>query len=103
MVADSPLPKRLKAARLHKGLSQKALGIAAGMDEFGASARVNQYERGVHAPSYNVSRQLARALDVPTAYLYADDEFDANLLLATHSLGREERRKLLAELQQAGR
>lgn len=45
--------KRLKEARLAKGLSQKKLGIAAGIDEFTASPRMNQYERGVHIPDYS--------------------------------------------------
>jgi len=40
-MAVSPLPKRLKEARLAAGLSQKQLGIAAGIDEFSASPRCN--------------------------------------------------------------
>lgn len=35
--------KRLKDARQLHGLSQKGLGIAAGIDEFVASARINRY------------------------------------------------------------
>lgn len=47
-MAKSPVAKRLKEARLAARLSQKSLGIAAGMDEFSASARMNQYETGKH-------------------------------------------------------
>jgi len=77
---DSPLPMRLKAARLAKGLSQKALGIAAGMDEFSASPRMNHYERGRHAPDFVTLRRLARVLDVPTAYFYTEEEWIADWL-----------------------
>lgn len=97
--AANPLPKRLKAARQEAGLSQKALGIAAGVDEFVASARMNQYERGVHAPDYTMTKRLARALSVPTAYLYADDDADAELLLAFRGLSETARRKLLKSLR----
>src|SRR5262249_47548553 len=46
---DTPLfARRLKAARLGAGLTQEALGVQAGIDEFSASARINQYERGKH-------------------------------------------------------
>jgi len=78
---DSPLPLRLKNARLAKGLSQKALGIAAGMDEFSASPRMNHYERGRHAPDFSALRRLARVLEVPTAYFYAEEEWLAEWLI----------------------
>lgn len=93
--ATNPIPKRLKTAREHAGLSQKALGIAAGVDEFVASARMNQYERGVHSPDYTMAKRLARVLRVPTAYLYADDDADAQMLLVFNALSKSARRKLL--------
>ncbi|KTC81709.1 helix-turn-helix domain-containing protein [Legionella brunensis] len=46
----SPLPKRVKEARLATKFSQKELGIAAGIDQFSASPRINQYETGKHTP-----------------------------------------------------
>lgn len=39
---------RLKAARKMAGISQKNLGIKAGLDEFVASTRINRYELGVY-------------------------------------------------------
>ena len=42
----SVVAKRLREARELSGLSQKQLGIKAGLDEFSASPRINQYERG---------------------------------------------------------
>lgn len=77
----SPLPKRLKQARLMRGLSQKQLGILAGIDRFVASARMNQYERGVHAPDFKTVIALAKVLQVPTAYLFCIEDDLAELIL----------------------
>ncbi|QTH70438.1 helix-turn-helix domain-containing protein [Pseudoalteromonas xiamenensis] len=71
---DSPFPKRLKEARKKKGLSQKQLGILSGMDEFSASARMNQYEKGVHAPDFKTVKALAKVLEVPTAFLFCEED-----------------------------
>ncbi len=51
------LPHRLKEARLRAGLSQQKLGILAGIDEATASARMNQYERGIHTPDFALALQ----------------------------------------------
>ncbi|MCL2504768.1 MAG: helix-turn-helix domain-containing protein [Alphaproteobacteria bacterium] len=64
---------RLKEARQRAGLSQKQLGIAAGIDEFVASTRINRYEQGVHEPDIKTASSLAKALNVPLAYLFAED------------------------------
>ena len=79
---SSPVAKRLRSARESKGLSQKQLGILAGIDEFSASPRVNQYETGKHVPDYATSSRLAKALSIPVTYLYADDDELAELILA---------------------
>ncbi len=71
---ESPFPKRLKEARKAKGLSQKELGILAGMDTFSASARMNQYEKGVHAPDFKTVKALAKVLSVPTAFLFCEED-----------------------------
>jgi transcriptional regulator with XRE-family HTH domain len=77
----SPFPKRLKQARTRKGLSQKQLGILAGMDQFVASARMNQYERGVHSPDFKTVIALSEVLEVPTAFLYClEDELAEQIL-----------------------
>jgi transcriptional regulator with XRE-family HTH domain len=77
----SPFPKRLKEARLAKGLSQKKLGILAGMDQFAASPRMNQYEKGVHSPDFQTVRALAKVLEVPTAFFYCEEEDIAHAIL----------------------
>ena len=90
-----PLPKRLKTARLRAGLSQKTLGIAIGLDEFGASARMNQYERGKHEPDYSMVERIAKVLDVPESYFYAKDDEAAWLLVVFHRMSPSDREKLV--------
>lgn len=72
--------KRLKEARLAKGLSQKQLGILAGIDEFVASPRINRYEKGVHQANIEIVQQLADVLELPLAYFYADDDDLASMI-----------------------
>lgn len=79
-MADSPLPRRLKEARIAKGLSQKKLGISAGIDEFSASPRINQYETGKHTPDFSTLKLLATVLGVPTAYFYAEEDELATMI-----------------------
>src|SRR5882724_9000007 len=95
----SALAKRLKEARLKAGLSQERLGVLAGIDEMSASARMNQYERGKHAPDWLTVQRLAAVLQVPVAYLYADDDATAELLLAFHALPLEFREEAVNALK----
>ena len=88
------LARRLKEARIRKGLTQEALGVLAGIDEFSASARMNQYEQGKHSPHYQTVSRLAEVLGVSVAYFYADNEQDADLLLMFSHLSPEDRAKV---------
>lgn len=90
---------RLKQARIAKGLSQKALGIAAGIDEFVASTRINRYEKGVHEVNIETAQLLANVLEVPLAYLYTADNELAELMLLFLQLSQNERSDLLKQLQ----
>lgn len=72
--------------------------MAAGFDEFVASPRVNQYERGVHAPDYRTAQRLAKAMGVTTAFLYADDDDVAKCLLALSVVSARERKRLVQGL-----
>ncbi|NIP54891.1 MAG: helix-turn-helix transcriptional regulator [Phycisphaerae bacterium] len=76
----SPVAKRLKEARTAAGYSQKQLGIAAGIDEFSASARMNQYETGKHVPDFVTLKNIGSVLNVPPAYFYCDDDCLAELI-----------------------
>jgi transcriptional regulator with XRE-family HTH domain len=81
MADYSVVARRLKQARAQAGLSQKQLGIRAGIDEFSASARINQYERGKHTPDFSTVERIAKVLKVPTPYFYARDDELAALIV----------------------
>jgi transcriptional regulator with XRE-family HTH domain len=90
MAGHSVVAKRLKEARRRAGLSQKQLGMRAGIDEFSASPRMNQYERGKHTPDYGTVERLAKVLKVPTPFFYAREDELADLILR---FGRHQRRR----------
>ncbi|ENU2133045.1 helix-turn-helix domain-containing protein [Salmonella enterica] len=87
---------RLKQARLASGMSQKCLGIAAGIDEFVASTRINRYEKGVHEPGTEIVQKLAEVLRVPLAYFYAEDDGLAELMLSFWSLPEVDRTDIIS-------
>ncbi|HEY0198715.1 MAG TPA: helix-turn-helix transcriptional regulator [Rhodanobacter sp.] len=72
--------RRLREAREAYGISQRSLGIEAGLDEFVASTRVNRYETGVHQPDLQTLQHLAAILKLPVAYFYAEDDELAQLI-----------------------
>lgn len=88
--------RRLKEVRLAKGLSQKRLGILAGIDEFVASTRINRYEKGVHQANIEVVQQLSAVLEVPLAYFYTEDDELASLLLNWIKMDAEKKKRILA-------
>lgn len=99
--ADKQWGARLKQARLAAQLSQKQLGIQAGIDEFVASPRINRYELGVHKPDYLTAQNLAKVLGVSAAFLYAPEDEIASLLFRYGKASRQQRmaiRKLLEDL-----
>lgn len=87
--------RRMKTARDKLGISQVELGVRAGIDEFSASARINQYERGKHTPDFLTATHLARVLEVPTAYLYTEDELLAEIILQYSQMSGDKRVDLL--------
>ncbi|GGK03088.1 helix-turn-helix domain-containing protein [Luteimonas terricola] len=72
--------RRLREAREVYGISQRNLGIEAGLDDFVASTRINRYETGVHQPDLQTLQRLAAVLGVPVAYFYAEDDELAQLI-----------------------
>lgn len=68
----NPLPDRLRAARKRAGLTQQQLGMRLGMEDSTASARMNQYEKGKHAPDYQTMQRIAKELGLPVAFFYCD-------------------------------
>jgi transcriptional regulator with XRE-family HTH domain len=93
-----PIPKRLKEARLLAGITQESLGIQAGIDEFSSSARMNQYEKGVHVPGYELLERCAAVLNVPVEYFYTRSDDVARLLIVFHRMNSREKKRLLSSL-----
>ncbi len=90
---------RLKQARLAAGISQRELGRRIGLSEDVVSSRVTRYERGSSQPTFTTASKLAAELGVPLAYLIADNELLAEIILAVSELSTAEQRKLAAELK----
>lgn len=81
MPESSIFARRLREARQKTGLSQKALGVKAGIDPFSASPRMNQYERGKHLPDLLMLEHLATAAGVPMPYFFAQEDALAEILV----------------------
>lgn len=98
----SPIAKRLRDARNKLGISQKALGIKAGIDEFSASSRINHYEQSVHQPDLPTAKRLAKVLGVPVPYLYTEDDALAEFILL-FAAANQQKRKQAAEVLKSGK
>lgn len=83
--------RRLREAREAHGISQRNLGIEAGLDEFVASTRINRYETGVHQPDLQTLQRLAKVLGLPLAYFYAEDDELARLIANFKGQGKRKR------------
>ena len=92
--------QRMREAREAIGISQKQLGIQAGIDPSGASARINQYERGKHFPDQLTAQRLATVLNVPVSFLYEPDDQLAGLIRQLGRLMPVERQRLSDALKQ---
>ena len=97
--------RRMRERREALGLAQEKVGVAIGLDESSARARISRYELGVHEAPVPTAKQIASALKVPLAYLYCEDDSTANLLVALHKLSIKQRasrlEKYLADLEAA--
>ena len=87
--------RRLKQTRKSKKLTQEALGVAIGLDEFSANTRISRYENGIHTIEPNTAERIAQVLDVPLAYFYADTEEFAELTNIFDHQDHERQQRLL--------
>lgn len=88
---------RLVQARQLRGLSQRALGDRMGLGKEKGSSRINRYEHQVTAIGFDNLETLAQVLEVPVAYLLADNAAMADAILAL-SQADEPQRDVLATL-----
>ena len=88
-MADSNLralfAARLVQARELRALSQRALGDRMGLGKKKGSSRINRYEHQRTAIGFDNLEALAKILDVPPAYLLADNPPMADAILALGS------------------
>lgn len=83
-----------------RGLSQRALGGLVSGDKVNGSVRINRYEQEVNRADMTTAAALAQALNVPLAYLFAEEDDQAELLLAFAKLTKSERTKILGQVRQ---
>lgn len=90
--------RRLRERREALGLAQEKIGVAIGLDESSARARISRYELGIHEPPHATVKLLARVLDVPPQYMYCEEQDIADLLLALHQTSSKVRKQIIGEL-----
>lgn len=78
-----------------RGLSQRALGGLVSDDKASGSVRINRYEQQVNRADMDAAAALARALNVPLAFLFAEEDDQAELLLAFSKLSKTDRARVL--------
>jgi transcriptional regulator with XRE-family HTH domain len=91
------IAKRLRAARVAAALSQRELGVRAGLDPSVASPRINQYEQAKHLPDPLTLERLGTVLNCPLPYFYAVDDDLAILVLAFHRSSAVQRKRWSAD------
>ena len=95
----SPIGIRIHAARIAKGLSQEKLGVLIGLEEGSAGTRISRYENSIHEPAVGTSIAIARALNVPLAYLYCESDLLADLIVNLAKLSLAELQKIQKRLR----
>ena len=73
--------RRIRHYRMLRGMTQKALGIAAGFPPETADIRIAQYESGARTPKHDLLCILAQTLEVPVSaleipYIKSRDELE---------------------------
>jgi len=65
--------QRIKKARLHRGLTQRELGILVGFSDSAADVRIAQYESSSRRPKSSVKKKLSEVLNVKLRYFYLSE------------------------------
>tara|TARA_B100001059_G_scaffold93153_1_gene92379 strand:- start:120510 stop:120827 length:318 start_codon:yes stop_codon:yes gene_type:complete len=99
-VSNSPIPKRIKEARVAKKIPQRQLGLRVGFELTVASSRMNQYEKGKRVPDFGTLEKIAEELGVPVAYFFCSSDKMAELVKLFVDMPESEQEKLLAAIRQ---
>ena len=100
-LASAVFAKRLKQARDLRGFTQRALGDALGLGKRVGSTRINRYEQQTSLCDMDTAQKIARELGVPMAYLFAESDDLAELILAYSQLSKTDRAKVMADIRRA--
>ena len=73
--------EKVRLVRTFRGLTQKALGTAVGLNEKTADIRIAQYESGSRYPKQELIEKMADVLDISTQYLTCDYSSEAERLI----------------------
>ena len=90
---------RLIQARELRALSQRALGDRMGLGKQKGSSRINRYEHQRTAIGFDNLESLAKILEVPPAYLLADNPTMADAILSLGSASPKHQADLVLVLQ----
>ncbi|PPT78287.1 transcriptional regulator [Xanthomonas arboricola pv. populi] len=103
----APLPpaytfgRRLREARLARGMNQAALGAVLGLEEQNSAApRISRYERGDRMPDNESMAKLAEALELPVAYFHAASDIMAEAILVLSQLPPAKQEELLRHMRE---
>lgn len=91
--------RRLRQARERAGISQRELSRRMSLDPDKSGPRMSQYESGVHMPHLETIEALAKHLDVPVAFLFADSDRLAQMILTFSKLSVANQERLLRALK----
>ena len=69
-------------------------------DKLSGSVRINRYEQQVNRADMDTAAALARALEVPLAYLFAEEDDQAEMLLEFSKLTKSERSRVLDHVRE---
>lgn len=92
---SSIVGRRLRERREALGLAQEKVGVAIGLDESSARARISRYELGVHEPPYETVKLLAEVLQASAPYFYCEQDDIAKLLLVISSIPKNRRGEIV--------
>jgi len=67
--------QRIKKARLHRGLTQRELGLLLGFSESSADVRIAQYESSARKPKTNIKNNLCEVLKINPRYFCMSEDF----------------------------
>jgi len=98
-ISRNPIATRLKEARIAAKISQRALGMKAGIDASSVSPRMSQYETGRHVPDFLILKRIGKVLGYPTAYFYADNDCLAEMIVLFSNLNKDQKTKILGQLR----